>query len=208
MDESDGDGYSARVTSEKTFTLTEHQPPSSLGALARRVADELELAPQQAPSKELLERLFHSLAHHLQHPETPTAPVPARGPSRRDRRIARAQQRLEQDLAQRWTVDQLARAVGLSRPVLARRFIEALGCSPMRYLTQRRMQFAATLLLLDSERSLAEVAEQVGYQSEFAFSRAFKRHHGVAPGEYRRTVATVYRRSAPVMGLASLRCAA
>ena len=45
MDESDGDGYSARVTSEKTFTLTEHQPPSSLGALARRVADELELAP-------------------------------------------------------------------------------------------------------------------------------------------------------------------
>ena len=80
--------------------------------------------------------------------------------------------------------------------------------SPPPAQTQRRMQFAATLLLLDSERSLAEVAEQVGYQSEFAFSRAFKRHHGVAPGEYRRTVATVYRRSAPVMGLASLRCAA
>jgi AraC-like DNA-binding protein len=59
-----------------------------------------------------------------------------------------------------------------------------LGLSPMRYLAQRRMQEAAALLL-GSDAALAEVARQVGYRSEFAFNRAFKKHYQVPPGVYR-----------------------
>jgi AraC-like DNA-binding protein len=59
----------------------------------------------------------------------------------------------------------------------------------MRYLTQRRMQVAAALLFA-SEVGLAEVAARVGYVSEFAFNRAFKRHYRMPPGEYRRHVST------------------
>jgi AraC-like DNA-binding protein len=92
---------------------------------------------------------------------------------------------LNLDITKRWTVELLARAVGLSRPVFAKKFVRTLGRSPMRYLTQQRMQLAAALLL-DPDATLAEVANRVGYQSEFAFSRAFKRHHDVPPGEYRR----------------------
>ena len=82
------------------------------------------------------------------------------------------------------TVESLARRVGLSRPVFAREFQRALGLSPMRYLTQRRM-LAAAALLLGSDAALAEVARRVGYESEFAFNRAFKRHYQVPPGVYR-----------------------
>jgi len=103
----------------------------------------------------------------------------------RDRRIERALELLDGDLTKYWTVERLARAVGLSRPVFARQFVRMLQLSPMRYLAERRMQAAAELLL-DTDASLAEVAARVGYQSEFAFGRAFKRHHGVAPGTYRR----------------------
>src|SRR5690606_37501653 len=79
----------------------------------------------------------------------------------------------------------LTRAVGLSRPAFARHCSSRLGRSPMRYLTERRMQEAAALLL-GSDAALAEVARRVGYVSEFAFNRAFKKHHGVPPGVYRR----------------------
>jgi AraC-like DNA-binding protein len=75
--------------------------------------------------------------------------------------------------------------------VFAREFQRALGLSPMRYLTQRRMQ-AAAALLLGSDATLAEVARRVGYESEYAFNRAFKRHFQVPPGIYRqRQPATV-----------------
>lgn len=84
-----------------------------------------------------------------------------------------------------WTVTSLARSVGLSRPAFARRFVASTGISPGRYLTGYRMQLARELLRRP-ELSLAAVAERVGYSSEFAFNRAFKRHHHVAPGSFRR----------------------
>jgi transcriptional regulator GlxA family with amidase domain len=102
-----------------------------------------------------------------------------------DRRIAKAIGLLHAEPAKRWTVERLARAVGLSRAAFARRFVAQHGRSPVRYLTELRLALAASLLEHD-EASLAEVALRVGYASEFAFGRAFKRQHGVAPGLFRR----------------------
>jgi AraC-like DNA-binding protein len=102
----------------------------------------------------------------------------------RDAQIERALELLNADISRRWTVELLARAVGTSRPVFARRFLRVLGLSPMRYLTRRRLQLAAALLL-GSDAALAEVATRVGYRSEFAFSRAFRKQFQVPPGVYR-----------------------
>ena len=94
-------------------------------------------------------------------------------------------------LDKRWTVTMLARKVGLSRPAFARRFVEATGVSPLRYLTRCRMERAAELLA-SSQESLPRIGELVGYDSEFAFNRAFKRHFFVAPGSFRRAARTSF----------------
>lgn len=99
---------------------------------------------------------------------------------------------------QRWTVASLARRAGMSRPVFARKFATTFGSTPLRYLTERRMERAAELLRA-SELPLAQVAECVGYISEFAFNRAFKRHFLVPPGHYRRSA----RRSSDEMRMAA-----
>lgn len=102
---------------------------------------------------------------------------------------------LASDLARPWTVRTLAKQLAVSRPVLARRFRDAVGVPPMRWLAARRMERAAELVHA-ADRPLARVAELVGYCSEFAFNRAFKRHHGVAPGRFRRAAFTLLRAAA------------
>ena len=102
-----------------------------------------------------------------------------------DRRVARALASLRAEPAKRWTVERLARSVGLSRAAFARRFAAVSGRSPQRFIADLRLALAASLLE-STDDSLAEVAAHVGYASEFAFSRAFKRQHGVAPGSFRR----------------------
>ena len=102
-----------------------------------------------------------------------------------DQCVARALGLLQAEPAKRWTVQSLARAVGLSRAAFARRFAAVSGRSPVRYLSELRLALAASLLE-STDDSLAELASRVGYTSEFAFSRAFKRKHGVAPGSFRR----------------------
>ncbi len=99
--------------------------------------------------------------------------------------VTKAIELLRGDLAKRWTVTALARAVGVSRPVLARRFVEEVGLSPLRYLTKLRMDRAAALLV-GSNAPLADVSLLVGYDSEFAFSRAFRRRYRRPPGLFRR----------------------
>lgn len=86
-----------------------------------------------------------------------------------------------------WTVESLARHVGSSRSVLAERFTELLGQPPMQYLAMWRMQLASSRLA-DGGR-VAEVAADVGYESEAAFSRAFKKIVGQSPATWRRTTA-------------------
>lgn len=98
--------------------------------------------------------------------------------------VARALALLHQDIARRWTVDDLGREVGLSRSALADHFIRLLGMPPMQYLANWRMQIA-TGRLRGGHDSLMQIAQFVGYESEAAFSRAFKKVFGVAPATWR-----------------------
>ncbi|MCO4747171.1 MAG: AraC family transcriptional regulator [Proteobacteria bacterium] len=86
--------------------------------------------------------------------------------------------------ARPWTVDELARRSGASRSVLASRFVELVGMSPFRYLTAWRMELAAARLL-ETADGLADIASDIGYESEASFSRAFKRLVGEAPSHWR-----------------------
>jgi AraC-like DNA-binding protein len=104
----------------------------------------------------------------------------------RDPYVARALALLHRDITRRWTVDDLGREVGLSRSALADRFIRLIGAPPMHYLANWRMQ-VATEKLRNTSASLAHVAEVVGYESEAAFSRAFKKGFGAAPATWRRS---------------------
>jgi AraC-like DNA-binding protein len=99
--------------------------------------------------------------------------------------VKKALRLFEERPSERWTVERAAQAVGISRSVLARRFSEALGMPPLSALRHARMKRAAELLTTTDDK-LASIADQVGYDSEFAFSRAFFRHQGVRPGTYRR----------------------
>jgi AraC-like DNA-binding protein len=82
-----------------------------------------------------------------------------------------------------WTVESLAEAAGMSRSAFAARFKELLGQSPLEYVTEWRMQ-KAMQLLQQRDKKLADVARLVGYESDAAFSKAFKRVVGASPGEY------------------------
>jgi AraC family transcriptional regulator, alkane utilization regulator len=103
----------------------------------------------------------------------------------RDRFVGRALSMLHAQPAHSWTVDELARKVGLSRSALALRFTDLLGQPPMQYLARWRLQIAAQELSTGS-KSLAAVAAQVGYDSEAAFNRAFKREFGMPPAGWRK----------------------
>jgi len=87
--------------------------------------------------------------------------------------------------AQSWTVEDLARSVGMSRSALAERFTGLVGQPPMQYLIRWRLQLAGDLLR-SGRKTVAAVAADVGYASEAAFSRAFKRELGVSPAAWRR----------------------
>jgi AraC-like DNA-binding protein len=104
----------------------------------------------------------------------------------RDHYVARALALMHGDVARRWTVDDLGHEVGLSRSALADRFLRLIGVPPMHYLVNWRMQVASQMLRSTSA-SLAQVAETVGYDSEAAFSRAFKKVIGTAPATWRRS---------------------
>ena len=84
-----------------------------------------------------------------------------------------------------WTVEELGQRVGLSRSALHERFAALIGQAPMQYLAHWRIQVGATLLR-DTGSTVASVAQQVGYESEAAFARAFKRLVGQPPGTWRR----------------------
>ena len=100
--------------------------------------------------------------------------------------VGRSLPLIHTDPMREWTVEQLASAAGTSRSVLAERFKTVLGQPPMQYLAGWRLQLA-THLLRDGSRSIAEVAGEVGYESEAAFNRAFKRHLGMPPGAWRQS---------------------
>jgi AraC-like DNA-binding protein len=86
--------------------------------------------------------------------------------------------------AARWTVASMAELAGMSRAAFARKFADTIGTPPSSYLTSLRMDLADAALLHPGS-TLADVATSIGYTTEFAFSDAFKRHHGTTPGRWR-----------------------
>jgi AraC-like DNA-binding protein len=84
-----------------------------------------------------------------------------------------------------WTLTELASKAGTSRSVLAERFARYLGEPPLAYLARWRLQLAARKLQT-TEDAIMQVAWEVGYESEAAFNRAFKREFGLPPGQYRK----------------------
>jgi len=104
----------------------------------------------------------------------------------RDPVVGQALSAIHAEPAADWTVERLARLVGVSRSVFAERFADMVGEPPMQYLSLWRMQLASRLLADGSH--VAAVAAQVGYESEAAFSRAFKKLVGQAPAAWRRGV--------------------
>ncbi|GAA2744885.1 MULTISPECIES: AraC family transcriptional regulator [Kitasatospora] len=102
-----------------------------------------------------------------------------------DPAIVPALEAIHADPGHAWTVEELGGRVGLSRAAFARRFTALVGEPPLAYLTRWRMTTAARLLR-QSDTPIGVVGGRVGYGSEFAFAKAFKRSHGVPPGQYRR----------------------
>ena len=106
-----------------------------------------------------------------------------------DPHVGRALILLHAEPAKPWTVEDLASEVGTSRAVLAKRFVELVGESPMSYLAGWRMHLAQDLLR-DSSLGLGEIAGRVGYDSDAAFNRAFRRVVGSPPAAWRQQEST------------------
>ena len=102
----------------------------------------------------------------------------------RDPQVGKALTLIHQHPQQHWTVDLLAKEIAMSRAAFAKRFSALVGVAPLTYLTRWRMDLAARLLR-DSNVPIAAVAAQVGYDSETAFSKMFRRHRAMPPGRYR-----------------------
>jgi AraC-like DNA-binding protein len=103
----------------------------------------------------------------------------------RDRYIGRVLSLMHEQPAKNWTLEQLSSGVGLSRSAFHERFVRFLGLTPIQYLSNWRMQIASRLLT-QSNATIASVAFESGYDSEAAFSRAFKRLLGMPPSVWRR----------------------
>jgi AraC-like DNA-binding protein len=107
----------------------------------------------------------------------------------RDPAVGRGLALLHAEPARDWTAEDLARAVGMSRSSFTERFTKLVGQPPITYLTKWRLQVAA-IRLRDASASIAQTGYQVGYESEAAFNRAFKREFGVPPAAWRRAAAS------------------
>lgn len=106
-----------------------------------------------------------------------------------DPRLSRALAAMHEDPGRAWNVAELAQIANLSRTAFCAHFAEVLERAPMQYLTDWRMA-EALRLLRDPAQSVARIAERLGYQTEAAFRRAFKRVHGFAPGKVRQEAET------------------
>ncbi|MEU4163942.1 AraC family transcriptional regulator [Actinoplanes sp. NPDC026670] len=101
-----------------------------------------------------------------------------------DPRVSGALRAMHEDAARTWTVPELAAICGLSRAAFARLFAQALGQTPMQYLTDWRMAIVRDHLRT-TDLTLAQIADRTGYGSPYALAAAFQRHHGMPPGAWR-----------------------
>ncbi|AUY52633.1 AraC family transcriptional regulator [Streptomyces sp. CB01881] len=149
-----------------------------------------ELADPAPGSQTITDRLVDVLFVHVLRQWEASRDAPDRGAgwwaALRDAEVAAAISLIHEGPGRAWTVDALAREVGVSRATLSRRFTRLVGEPPLAYLTRWRLEIAARRLR-DTKDSVTRIANSVGYTSEFAFSRAFTRHRGTPPSRYRAT---------------------
>ena len=165
-----------------------------LQPLMNLITEEVQMAATAAPgfsaiTKRLAELLFLRIiqVHWVQNPTETSGWL--RGLS--DARIAKVLQAVHGEPQRPWTLALLADEAGMSRSALAERFAQLIGEPPIQYLTRWRMHLAA-LKFAAGEKRTALVAESVGYQSEIAFAKTFKRFIGVSPTAYRRAASARY----------------
>jgi AraC-like DNA-binding protein len=157
------------------------------GMLAATVRDMLYLLDVATPGTQaMLGRLMELLFVEVLRRHISRLPTDGKGllAALNDPVVGRALQMLHGEPARRWTVEELARAAGASRSVLGERFGELLERAPIEYLMGLRIQLAADRLR-NGRDGIARIAADVGYESEAAFARAFKRVTGVSPGAWR-----------------------
>ena len=155
----------------------------SLRQIIALISEELtEPAPGQQTALDRLLDLLVVFAMRSAFQEGPTSPRWFQ--AARDPRLGPALHAIHSKPEVSWTVPQLAALSGFSRPAFARNFQQALGQSPMRYLTEWRMTLARDYLCTD-ELSITEIAQRVGYGTPNAFAATFQRHHGHPPGRWR-----------------------
>jgi AraC family transcriptional regulator, activator of mtrCDE len=157
---------------------------AELHALARLmlVEYEAEAVGRQGVLDRLAEAMFVLvLRHHM----TKTPQLRGFLGALKDERVSRALAALHDKPGEGWRVHTLARKAGMSRTAFAERFVALLGRTPMQYLAGWRMHLADEMLRVE-RASVAQVAERLGYQTETAFRRAFKRLRGIGPGDVRR----------------------
>jgi AraC-like DNA-binding protein len=157
-----------------------------------------ETATRRAGGETVLSRLAELMFVDVLRRYIDTLPKEAGGwlSGLRDQHVGAALALMHGQPAAAWTLERLAHEVGLSRSVFANRFAHFVQDTPMQYLTRWRMQLA-THLLERQGVGLAQVAAEVGYESEAAFNRAFKKCVGVPPGAWRRERQTSLRSAAP-----------
>lgn len=189
------------------YTAPDQRSPLGPGVLPRLVADlpplvvvrhgeggdrltallqllDAETAEPGPGSAEVVRRLVDVVLVHLLRAHSATTGCRGVVAALADPSVARALTAVHDDPAHRWTVESLAAEAGLSRAALARRWRDALGEPPLAYVTRWRVSLAGRLLAT-TDLPLAAVAARVGYESEFAFARAFKRTTGTSPGRWR-----------------------
>ena len=145
-----------------------------------------ETAPSNASPNPISTRLPELVLIEVLSLHLATAPAADHGwlAALRDPVLAPALSLLHSEPERKWTVADLAACAAVSRSMLDDRFRQILGRSPIRYLTEWRMHLAEDLLAT-TELGVAVIARRVGYDSEVAFSRAFKRTHGLPPSSWR-----------------------
>lgn len=167
-----------------------HLPAARAGGWVARVIDQAACeSTQRRPGADaVLERLAEMMFVDTARRYLDSLPEDATGwlAGLRDRYVGRALALLHEYPERAWTIDELGRQVGLSRSALHERFMQFLAQPPMHYLANWRIQVGSRLLR-ETNRNVASIALDVGYESEAAFSRAFKRLVGLPPATWRRT---------------------
>lgn len=176
--------FFAEVPDWLLLRIDERPRLGAVGLLVELMTNELQ-APAAGSDTVLNGLLDAAFSYLLRELLARAADSPGLAKALRSQPVSRALQLLHERCAEDWTLDGLAREIGLSRTALAVKFREALGDTPMGYLRRLRMQ-RATQRLIDTDLPLERIASEVGYQDAFGFSRVFKKTLGMSPRDYRR----------------------